>query len=167
MYETISHPHKRAFLAAFAELGNVKRAATVAGISREAHYDWRRNDAEYAAAFEDATARAGDALEDEAMRRARFGVAEYVVSKGEIVMLPAKEGEPRKPLMKRRYSDALLTLLLKGAKPQKYRERFEHSGPDGGPIELAVDYSKLSDEELSTLERLAEKATTEPEGAGG
>ena len=38
----------------------------------------------------------------------------------------------------RKYSDALLTLLLKGAKPDKYKDRVqsEVSGPGGAPIEL-------------------------------
>ena len=34
----------------------------------------------------------------------------------------------------RKYSDTLLIFLLKGRKPEMYRERYEHSGPGGRPV---------------------------------
>lgn len=34
----------------------------------------------------------------------------------------------------KRYSDVLLIFLLKGIRPDVYRERYEHTGADGGPI---------------------------------
>jgi hypothetical protein len=38
------------------------------------------------------------------------------------------------------YSDTLLIFLLKGLRPEKYRERFEHSGPGkGGAILVSYD----------------------------
>lgn len=132
MFDSISHPQKRAFLAAYARLGNVTRAARIARISRELHYDWKAQDKDYAAAFEQAKILAGEALEDDAVRRARWGVRDYIVYRGEIVLQPLQPGDdpdaPRKPLKRRRYSDSLLAMLLKGAMPEKYRERFEHTG---------------------------------------
>ena len=38
----------------------------------------------------------------------------------------------------RRYSDRLLELLLKGALPEKYSERFRLAGKDGGEILIKV-----------------------------
>lgn len=35
------------------------------------------------------------------------------------------------------------------------KSRIEHSGPDGGPIPMAHDLTKLSDKDLAELERLA------------
>jgi phage terminase small subunit len=35
-----------------------------------------------------------------------------------------------------------------------FTDRFEHSGPDGGPIRHAVDLTKLSDDDLATMERI-------------
>ncbi len=62
-----------------------------------------------------------DLLEDEAVRRAKDGVEEPVYQGGKLV------GHVQK------YSDTLLIFLLKGAKPEKFRERSQHefSGEDG------------------------------------
>ncbi len=128
MFDTIAHPKKRAFLAAYSECGEVKQSAELAGISRELHYDWKAQDEDYAVAFAHAAQLAGDALEDEATRRAMRG------------------------------SDRLLMFLLTGAKPEKYKTRVasEISGPGGGAI--SVDLTHYTEEELDVLERLARKA---------
>ena len=36
----------------------------------------------------------------------------------------------------RKYSDRMLELLLRGHRPERYKDRFEHTGPVGGPIQL-------------------------------
>lgn len=46
---------------------------------------------------------------------------------------------------KRVKSDTMLIFMLKGAAPEKYRERFEHSGPAGGPIQIAEVHSVIVD----------------------
>lgn len=118
-----------AFLDAFAELGTVTHAAAAAGIDRQTHYNWLESDPEgYGKRFEEAKARAIDKLEREATRRAVEGVDEPVFWQGMQVSTV------------RKYSDTLLIFLLKGAKPEKYRERYEHSGPNGGPIQTAVTF---------------------------
>jgi hypothetical protein len=153
---SIRHPKKRAFLAAYSEVANVTRAAQLAGIGRELHYDWKARDPEYAAAFALAVQVAGDALEDEAVRRAQIGVVDAIFQGGKQVGT------------RRRYSDTLLAFLLKGAKPEKYNtERHELSGPSQGPIHHAhaFDLSALSEEELAALERITSKATR-PSGGG-
>jgi len=58
-----------AFLAAFAECGNVTRACEIAKVGRRTHYNWLE-DPDYEAAFSDAENQAVDALEGEARRRA-------------------------------------------------------------------------------------------------
>jgi hypothetical protein len=142
----VTHPKKRAFLAAYSECANVTRAAQIAGVSRDQHYDWKAKDAAYAEAFALAGARAGDALEDECFRRAQLGVVEAVYHAG-------KEVGKR-----RRFSDVLAWNLLRGLKPAKYNtERHELSGPDQGPIRHALDLSALTEEELAALERIAGK----------
>jgi len=65
---------RRAFLAAYAEYGSIRAAAKAAGMDRSNHYEWMKDVPGYAAAFEEADARSGDALEDEATRRAHEGV---------------------------------------------------------------------------------------------
>lgn len=145
MFEQIAHPQKRAFLAAFAECGRVKQAAQAANISREAHYDWKAQDPDYAAAFSAAQKLAGDALEDEAMRRAKLGVLEPVYQGGVRVGF------------KRKYSDGLLKMLLQGAKPEKYNTKtVEHKGEV--KHQHTVDWEAFSDEDLKILEQLADKS---------
>lgn len=128
---------KKAFLAAYAENGNLTRAAAAAKMSRQSHYNWLK-DPEYAAAFADAKDEAVDMLEEEARRRARDGVRKYKFhSQSGTPLLHPATGEPYYELD---YSDTLLIFLLKGARPEVYRERYshEHLGPNGGEIPIAV-----------------------------
>src|SRR5262249_21583923 len=82
-----------------------------------------------------------EVLEAELRRRAVEGWLEPVYYRGK------KVGDVRK------FSDTCLIFALKGEKPEKYRERFEHAGKDGGPVMSLI------------LERLAsarQRMTTEP-----
>ena len=117
---------KAAFLAAFSTCGNISEAAKLADVERRTHYRWLAKDAAYVKAFDDATEQASDALEQEARRRAVDGVDEPVFYQG------SECGVVRK------YSDTLLIFLMKGARPDKYRERFEHTGKDGGEVVFRV-----------------------------
>jgi len=101
-------------VAALAETGNVSKAAKLAGVGRTTHYEWVAADSEYAAKVAEALDVAADALETEARRRAVDGVDEPVFYKGE------ECGAIR------RYSDTLLIFLLKGVRPEKYRDRVDH-----------------------------------------
>jgi argininosuccinate synthase len=100
----ISHPKKRAFLAAYAKCGNVTVAAEQAEISRKAHYEWMQADPIYAEWFEDAHEEAIQRMEAEARRRAVEGVMKPVFYKGEIVGYVNE------------YSDNLLMFNLKAAR---------------------------------------------------
>lgn len=145
----IRHIKKRAFLAAFAETGNVSKAAEIAEIHRSMHYHWLGHDANYVTAFAAAEDEAADRLETEARRRAVEGVEEPVFYKGE------ECGTVRK------YSDTLLIFLLNGAKPEKYKQRVasELTGKDGKPIQF--EHTILPASEVDR--RLAELAEpTEP-----
>lgn len=104
---------RSAFLAAYAECGVVSRAAKAAGVERSKHYGWLKSDPAYLAAFEEAHAHAVELLESEARRRAIEGWEEPVFHEGAVC------GH------KRKYSDTLLIFMLKGALPEKYRERPE------------------------------------------
>ena len=109
-------PNQRAFLAAYAECGTITAAAEAAKINRRQHHRWIEAGNGYQEAFAEARERAGDRLEEEARRRAVDGVPEPVFYKGKPV------GAIRK------YSDTLLIFLLKGARPEKYREMLHHTG---------------------------------------
>lgn len=135
-----AHPKKLAFLAAYAELGNVSAAAKSAEIARRTHYQWLKNDGQYAQDFAEAHANACESLEAEARRRAVEGYEEPVFHKGEVCGTVQK------------YSDTLLIFLMKGAMPEKYRERMEHSGPGGGAIPFS--HSDAINTALDDAERL-------------
>ena len=132
----------KAFLAAFAEVGNITQAAEIAGCNRCMHYDWYEKSEPYRQAFDEAEEKAADRLEQEARRRAVEGVSEPVFYQGE------KVGTVQK------YSDTLLIFLLKGVRPEKYRERYNHeiTGKNGQPIQVEV--SELTSEERK--ERISE-----------
>ncbi len=101
------------FLAEFAQCGNVRRAAVAAGVGRRTVYRWLEQP-RFKTLYDEAHDEALDLLEEEARRRAVEGVLEPVVSGGKIV------GRVRK------YSDNLLTTLLKAKRPDVFRERYEH-----------------------------------------
>lgn len=104
----VVHPKKRAFLLAFMETGSVTESTQIAGVGRQTHYDWLKNDSEYASVFADAEAIAVQSLEDEARKRAKAG------------------------------SDTLLIFLLKGLRPDRYKDRSQ----------VYHDFSSTSDADL-------------------
>lgn len=83
------------FVEVFAATGNVRLAASAAGVSRDAPYKRAQADPEFAAAWLRAREDAIDMLEAEARRRALGS------------------------------SDALLVFLLKSERPEKYREKVD------------------------------------------
>src|SRR5690606_18484748 len=78
-------------------------------------YRLRKEDPDFAAAWDEAMEQASDALEVEARRRAIEGWDEPVFYQG------METG------MVRKFSDTLLIFLLKGARPEKYRDRIDHT----------------------------------------
>ena len=125
---------KAAFLAAYAELGNITRAALAAKVARTKHYAWLK-DPTYAQAFAEAEEIAVEKLEIEARRRAVEGLKR---KKFDRLGLPVMDPETGEQYFEHEYSDTLLIFLLKAARPEKYKDRVsqEHTGPGGGPIEV-------------------------------
>lgn len=122
---------KAAFCAALAASGgNVARACEAVDVTRMTAYRWRQDDPDFAKAWDEAKAIGMDALEDEAIRRAYEGIDKPIVFQG-VITDTVKE-----------YSDTLTIFLLKGGKPDKYR--------DNSKVELSgsLDLRKLSDDEI-------------------
>lgn len=146
---------KPVFLKELARTGNVSAAAHKAKIDRSMAYEFRSlaqggapapEAVTFARAWDVALEVAIDALELEARRRAAEGVLEPVgwyqgVAGGKV----------------RRYSDTLLIVLLKAHRPEKYRENIhqEHTGKDGGPIEIG---NLTDDERAARVTALLERA---------
>lgn len=132
------------FLKAFAAGANVTKACRFARVGRRTLYTWLEQHPRFKAMYDEALEMASDELEEEARRRAVDGTDKPVYQGGQLV------GHIRE------YSDTLLALLLKGTKPDKYRERREYTGKNGDPLFPSPD--KMSDEEIEeALDRLREK----------
>lgn len=126
-----------------ANCGNVSRAAEVAGVSRVTVYRWRDRNPAVAEAWDNIVIETTEQAEQELYRRAVEGVNKPVFQGGKLV------GHIRE------FSDTCLIFLLKARKPQMYRERasVEHSGPNGGAIQIDNPYAKLADGDLLTISR--------------
>jgi hypothetical protein len=137
--------HKKVhFLRAFAQRGIILDGCEAAGVSRGAISVWRADDEWFDELFLAAMDESADVLEREAFRRAVTGIDEPVIYRGLPTMVQdANTGEQRNLTVKR-YSDQLLTVMLKARKPDTYREnvsaKVEHTGQTGvlivpGPID--------------------------------
>jgi len=137
------------YLDALAEHGNVTKAARAAGMKLKTILQYRKADEQFAEAEELAQQEAADALEWAARERAVNGVEEQRYDKdGNLVATRTV------------YSDSLMTLLLKGAKPDKYadRSKAEISNPDGSMQldETAISARLASIVNLAKLRRSGE-----------
>lgn len=103
---------------------NVTLACRQVGVARITAYERRQKDEDFAEAWDNAVEEAVDLLEAEARRRAYHGTQKPVFHKGK------QCGAIQE------YSDGLLMFLLKSHRPHKYRDRYEFTGADGGPIEV-------------------------------
>jgi hypothetical protein len=129
---------RTAFLDHLSTSGNISESCTAAKLPRRTAYNWRNADKDFAKAWEEAKELGTDALEDEAVRRAREG------------------------------SDTLLIFMLKSLRPDKFKDRVasEHSGPGGKPIEfMNADDRRARITEL--LERARARGIVTALGGGG
>lgn len=133
--QQVTSKKREIFLEALKYTCNVTKAAHAAGVSRREFYRIKEEDPEFAEAWQKALEVGSEALEDELMRRAKEGVLKPVFHKGEIC------GHVRE------YSDTLGIFLLKGAKPDKYADRKQVSGPDGGAIPVNISINFISNEQ--------------------
>lgn len=129
-----------AFLEAFAKTGIISKAAEIVGVSRMTVWRRRSSSEAFAKAFEDAQEQAADTLEAEAWRRAHDGVDEPQFYKGDVC------GHVRK------YSDNLMMFMLKGMRPEKYRERFTLA---------PADLDRLIERELQIARQQSTETQTE------
>lgn len=116
---TIRTPEREeAFLTALSETANVSRSCQIAGITRSVAYEWRDNDPDFKVIWDKALDLGTDALEDEAIRRAKEGTDRPVFYKG------VQCGSVRE------YSDTMLIVMLKARRQEKFgdQSKVQHSG---------------------------------------
>jgi hypothetical protein len=140
------------FVAVVESGGNITKACAESSYGRTAVYDYKANDSEFATRLAESVEKGMDVLEQECIRRARDGTLEPVFHKGE------QCGTIRK------YSDTLAIFLLKGARPEKYRERLSVSLQDATPAQIADAITRLTDDDLRRVisRRSAVSGTEKP-----
>ncbi len=145
------------FLAQYREHGNLTLASEAAKVARTVHYRWLE-DEDYRRLFEEAAEAATDRLLAEARRRALEGVSEPVLYQGMLCYEQTANGKRGKQIVLQRYSDNLLMFLIKGARPEQYRDTWKGEIKHSGAISRGPDLSRLTDEELRDLKRIAQSA---------
>jgi len=144
-FNHIQHPKKRAYLKALSLAGTQTHAAEAAGIDRTTAWHWTKEEGEaadqYREALEEAREAGADYLEAEAIRRATSGVQRLKFHQGTMITVPliGKDEKPRLddkgeeimvPYVEHEYSDVLLIFMLKGYRPEKFKDRaaIQHEG---------------------------------------
>jgi hypothetical protein len=113
---------KERFLVELRKRRSVYHACKAVKIGRRTAYDWRDDDEEFMASWDDALADATDVLEQSLYQRALKGD-----TTASIFLLKAYD--------RKRFGD---------------QQKLEHTGPDGGPIQVENPIASLSDAELVT-----------------
>ena len=164
--DKIEHQKKRAHLLAYSETFNLLEAARLVPMSRTNHYMWLESDPDYAAAFKEAGKVGADALEAALIRRAKTGVRRYKFHQGKPIWVDCSKEHPdavnlgtdEEPhwcyhYYENDFSDTVGMFLLKGAKPEKYRERYEVKNVDEEELDREIDreLAILVDREKATL----------------
>lgn len=116
---------KQKFLDELRNHGNRTTASRAIGVSYNTVDRWREGDADFDRAYEEALEEAADLLEQEARRRAVEGTTRKRYDKDGNLISEEQV-----------YSDSLLSKLLDGAKPDKYKQRVasEMTGAGGTPL---------------------------------
>ncbi|MCL2647637.1 MAG: hypothetical protein FWD61_11620 [Phycisphaerales bacterium] len=137
-------------------------ACQAAGIARATAYVYREEDIDFSQAWDLALEDAADVLELEAWRRGKEGVKRYLYHAGEPVLNEAGEH-----IYELEYSDGILQLLLKAARPAKYREnhKITHEGAVG--IRTTADGETQADRLLDQIRELAGEEVAGGDTAGG
>lgn len=113
---------KPVFLEGLRTVPVIRQACQAAGVDRSTAWRARQADEAFAEAWDLALEEGIDRAEQEAFRRAVAGWEQGVWHQGTLVGTET------------RYSDALLSLVLKGRRKSVYADRTELTGGDGGPM---------------------------------
>lgn len=139
---------------------SVREAADHVGAKRKQVRHLKATDEQFAADYRDARGYGDDKIRDELRRRAIEGVVEPVF--GALGSIGGNSAGTGIVGERRVYSDRLLGMMAKANLPE-YRDRVEHTGADGGPLEVKTDVAAALDRFTTTVRRLAERG--EPGGA--
>mgnify|MGYP001603041094 FL=1 len=123
-FNQIQHTKRRVYLVSLSRNWNFNQAALAADIDRVTGWLWRTD------------------LEDKAFQTALQQAAEIFIERAEVELWRRGIDGVEKPVYQggrlvgtvREYDTTAAIFMMKGAKPEKYRERFEHTGAGGVPL---------------------------------
>jgi hypothetical protein len=176
-------PWRKVFLAVLARTGNVAAATRAVSKERKTAYRTRERCPQFAAQWDSALETFADGIEAEAIRRAVKGVTRYKFYKGKPILHPdlcrcghtwddhEQDAACREegcncthflgqPYKERERSDALLALLLKGLRPDRYRDNLGLA-PEEVDAFIERRISELAQERANQLTR---NGTVHPPG---
>jgi hypothetical protein len=157
----LAHPKKAAMLHAIENAaGSITAAAEAAGVCRESHYNWVRDDPLYAELYEEYHRRSTQLLINEAIKRATEGQQEPIIYQGKQVI-----GPDGKPLYKSYKSDNLLMFLLKQRDPT-FRDNYIHNvgiWGKSGQVNLVFNIPRPAGESINGIKGQGEVIDVEPE----
>ncbi len=110
LFSEVENRRQRAFLVGYVQSMGIRSAARLSGVSRQSHYEWMRGDPFYREHFHRAKVILADSAEEEVCRRAYAGHDTPIIYRGEI------KGYYKS------YSDTLAMFMLKGLRPEVYRD---------------------------------------------
>lgn len=132
---------------------SVREAADHVGAKRKQVRHLKATDEQFAEDYRDARGYGSDTIRAELKRRAMEGIVEPVFG-----ALPGEKAGSGIVGERRVYSDRLLGMMAKAYLPE-YRDRVEHTGADGGPLEVnSPDVAAALERFTATVSRLAERA---------
>jgi hypothetical protein len=124
---------KRKFVRVLRQTASITKSCEATFVTRNTAYDHKEKDTAFSDAWDGSYEAAVDDLESEARRRGLEGYSEPVFGN-----LGPGLGSGKIGVIKR-YSDGLLMFLLKGARPEKFRENSGVSlGISGGVVEFNI-----------------------------
>ncbi len=133
-------PRQRKFIEAFYKEGTIADACRETGVTRQAHHGvWMAKEAEsgdhvyplYVQMFNDARAALVELAEGQLWRMGVKGTEEPVFWQGQKTSHKITK-----------FSVQALDRWLRANCPEKYKERFEHTGADGGPMHMTIDAAR-------------------------
>ena len=149
-------PRQRTFIEAFYKEGTIADACRETGVTRQAHHGvWMAKNAEsgdhvyplYVQIFADARAALVELAEGQLWRMGVKGIEEPVFWQG------AKTDHKIT-----KFSVQALDRWLRANCPEKYKERFEHTGADGGPMHMTIDAARQIADNFDKRHRARGKA---------
>lgn len=127
-------PWQPDFIEDLTETGSVRHAASRAGVTRQAAYQARDRDPEFATAWREAIDKANGDLERSLLQRARDGTDTFILHDGQVV-----KDDDGNPIVKKVHETALAIFMAKKRMPEIYGDDEAGEALDLGPMRTLAE----------------------------